>query len=358
MTHRIYAALDQTVIALTNHDGDWNVETGLTEYQPQCIAVDSEEPDRVFVGTFNDGLWRSTDGGDSWSRVDEAFSSARVMAVAIDSHDCPNGYGTVYAGTEPSALYRSEDGGETWTECDGLTDLASEPDWAFPARPDTHHVRWIEPHPTAARHLSVSIEMGALVTTTDGGQTWQDRVPGSPRDAHTLATHPDAPERLYAAAGDGYIRPGREYAESHDGNATWLYQTDGIEHHYGWSIAVDPGDPDTQLISASYSPAQAHQIDGEGLHDSSPNHRSDGPLAVIYRQSGEKPWQRCTDGLPAPEGTFVPVLAADENTTETFYALTNHGLYRSDDAGAMWTQVDIPWEENYRTHHPQSLVIV
>ncbi|UPM44969.1 sialidase family protein [Halocatena salina] len=357
MAERIYAALEDVLVVLTTRDGDWDVDTRLTDYQPQCVAVAPEDRDLVFTGTFNNGLWRSTDGGDTWTSIGDQLSSDRVMALAIDTQERPQGYGTVYAGTEPSALFRSVDGGETWTECSGFTDLASKPDWAFPGRPDTHHVRWIESDPIEAGHLYVSIEMGALVTTKDGGKTWTDRVPGSPRDVHTLATHPDAPGRLYAATGDGYITAGREYAESRDGSVTWTYHSDGIEHQYGWGLAVDPGDPDTQLLSASYSPAQAHRVEGKGLHGPSPAHRSDGPLAVIYRRSGQDPWQRCTEGLPAPEGTLIPVLAADESEVGTFYALTNHGLYRSTDAGVTWTQLEIPWQENYRTQHPQSLVI-
>jgi hypothetical protein len=42
--------------------------------------------------------------------------------------------------------------------------------------------------------------------TRDGGQTWEDRKPGSQPDAHALATHPAAPDRVYEAAGGGVAR--------------------------------------------------------------------------------------------------------------------------------------------------------
>lgn len=355
MARRIYAALDQQLLVLTAQDDDWQTVSQFADHRPRCLAVDDE---RVYMGTFNDGLWRSTDSGTSWASIDDQFPFDRVMAIATDPNERPNGYSTIYAGTEPSALFRSEDGGDTWQECPALTDLASKPDWAFPGRPETHHVRWIEPDPRAAGHLYVSLEMGALVTTTDGGQTWADRTPGSPRDAHTLATHPDAPGRLYAAAGDGYIIRGRGYAERDGESTPWEYPSDGLNHHYGWSIAVAPNDPDTQLLSASYSPVQAHRTDGSGRHGPSPEHRYNGAHATIYRRTGNGMWQECTDGLPDPDGMLVPVLVADQGKPSDFYALTNHGLYQSDDAGETWSQLDIAWPEEYSDQHPRDLKIV
>lgn len=127
---------------------------------------------------------------------------------------------------------------------------------------------------------------------------------GSPRGVHTLATHPDSPGRVYAATGDGLEKKGHEYAESTDGNKTWTYQATGIDHHYGWAIAVDPGDPKTRVLTASPSAGRAHDIENEEIrtHDE-PND----PLSVIYRYQGDEPWKQCTEDLPEPTGTFVPV---------------------------------------------------
>jgi len=87
--------------------------------------------------------------------------------------------------------------------------------------------------------------------TPDGGETWVDRPEGSRRDTHALATHPDAPDRVYAAAGDGF-------AESHDRGDSWRVVDRGLGHGYVWGLAVDPGDPETALVSAASGARAAH----------------------------------------------------------------------------------------------------
>lgn len=277
------------------------------------------------------------------------------MAVAVAKQDRPQGYGMIYAGTEPSAIFRSDDGGDTWTECSGLTDLDSATEWSFPGRPDTHHVRWIEPDPNTPERVYVSIEAGAVVTTNDRGKTWVDRAPGSPIDAHTLATHTDSPDRMYAAAGDGLREEGHEYAESTDGNKSWTYQATGIDHHYGWAVAVDPSDSETRVLTASPSAGRAHDVEDEAIrtHDE-PND----PYSVIYRRQGDEPWHQCTEGVPEPSEIFVPVLATIDSEQGTFYTLTNCGLYQSTDSGKTWEKLNLSWDEDYQDQQPRSIVAI
>ena len=353
MTTQIYAALDYTLLVIEEQGGNWDINQHFdSNERPYAVAVDPYAPERAYLGTFNDGLWRTVDGGDSWSRISSEFSSSRVMAVAVAAEDHSQDYGTVYAGTEPSMVYRSDDGGDTWRECSGLTDLDSATEWSFPGRPDTHHVRWIEPDPNDSERLYVSIEAGAVVTTPDRGETWIDGVPDGPFDAHTLTTHPDAPGRVYAAAGDGQVEDGHTYGESTDGGESWLYSADGIEHTYGWAVAVDPGNPDSRVLTSSLGAGRAHDVEDEAIrtHDE-PND----PYSVAYRRQGEEPWQRCTEGFPDPTGLFVPVLATVSDEPGTFYALTNHGLYRSADSGESWNELGLSWKDEYRDQQPRNV---
>ena len=318
--------------------GEWSER--LVGHDIECVAADPAVPERVFVGTEDAGLQRSADGGETWTTA--LTAGDRVTSVTVSPHD-PE---VVWAGTEPSAVYRSTDSGETWSNVDqrstetasgepraaertGLTDLDSASRWSFPPRPHTHHVRWLTVAPDDPDVLYVAIEAGAFVRSPDAGETWADHPTGGRRDNHTLAVHPDAPERVYTAAGDGY-------ALSPDGGVTWSYPQSGLDHRYVWGVAVHPDDPETVVVSSATGPRGAHSTSGE---------------SYVYRTTGGA-WHRSMDGLPGPDGLARAVFATD---ADGFLALTNHGLFHSNE-GAAWERVG-SWDDSFE-QVPRGLVAV
>ena len=283
---RLHAAFPDRVLAVA--DG---TVAAIELADVQCLAAADGE---VLVGTW-DGLYRL---GDDPERV----LDGHVTAIA-------RGDGEWWAGTEPSAVYRSADG-DDWEQLPELTTLPSASSWSFPPRPDTHHVRWLEPDPTREGRWYVAVEAGALVRTDDAGTTWRDRVPEARRDTHELATHPDAPGRLYCAAGDGY-------AESSDGGDTWTFPQSGLDERYCWSVAVDPADPDLRILSSARSATQAHR---QGV-------------SSVYRKQGAADWER-VDALPHGDGCYRAVVRAVGDGA--FVGCSNRGVFRSDDSGDSW----------------------
>ena len=183
-----YAALEDRLLVVRGSGRDWTLRERLKESDIECVAAAPAAPERIFVGTVETGLERSTDGGDSWEAT--LHAGDRVTAVTVD----PNDPDVIWAGTEPSGLYRSTDGGETWTERPGVLDLPSTDQWSFPPRPDTHHVRWIAVDPTNPERLYVAVEAGALLLSTDGGESWPNDRPGrattTTRSRHTPRRQP------------------------------------------------------------------------------------------------------------------------------------------------------------------------
>lgn len=321
---RLFAATGDAVAQIDSLDGqavttDLNLEgRGVT-----CVAVDPHDPDRVFAGTFDRGIYRTRDGGQNWESVGTGMADARVPSLAISSCERVNGLSVVYAGTEPSMLYRSEDDGETWLPSSALTELPSAPTWSFPPRPWTHHVRWIALHPIDPATIYVGIELGGVMVTRDGGATWEDRKPGSQFDAHAIATHPAAPDRVYEAAGGGV-------AISHDAGATWQAADEGMDRHYSWGLAIDAADPDLWYVSASFGPREAHRGDGDAE-------------AVLFRKRGNAPWQPLggngsTLERPLP---FMPyaLVVPRRQPNALIAGLQNGDLLLTEDAGETWRQV-------------------
>ena len=296
----------------------WLVEEHLKDKSPESLSIDPTDPGLVYCGTEGAGVWRSENAGRTWAPVGVDVLPVTVTAVAVSAGEA----GVVYAGTEPSAIFRSDDGGDTWGELSGLRALPSSQSWSFPPRPETHHVRWIEPDPVVPGRVFVAIEAGAFVRTADGGRTWLDRVRGGPLDTHTAATHKMAPGKVYAAAGDGYF-------ESGDAGESWSRPVEGLQHRYVVGVAVDPGDPSAVIVSAASGPFVAY-----------------GPRraeAYVYRRTGRRAFELAMEGLPDAQGTVASRFATDRHEPGVIYATNNHGIFRTADAGQTWTALEIPW---------------
>jgi photosystem II stability/assembly factor-like uncharacterized protein len=304
---RLYAATGEAIARLDAAGTGWRAQIGLAGSGAQCLAVDSADPDTVYAGLRDGGVRRSTDGGHTW--VDCGLPAPQVFSLAVSAAD-----GAVYAGTEPSALYRSDDRGETWRELQGLLDLPSQPTWSFPPRPWTSHVRWIAPSPHEADVILVGIELGGLMRSTDGGETWEDHRPGAQRDVHSLTWHPHADGWAYEAGGGGA-------AWSDDHGASWHPADQGRDRHYTWSVAVDPEDPELWYVSSSTGPFAAH-----GGSD---------PQARIYRRE-DGGWRALGGGLPEPLPSMPYALLAENG--RVLAGLATGELWESHDRGASWQQ--------------------
>ena len=193
---RLYAATGDAIARLDESAEGWFVEVSLSGSGAQCVAADPFDADTAYAGLRDGGVRRSRDAGRTWH--DCNLPQPAVFSLAVSAAN-----GAVYAGCEPSALFRSDDRGETWRELDSLLELPSRPTWSFPPRPWTSHVRWIAPCPYDADLLLVGIELGGLMRSTDGGESWEDHRPGAQPDVHSLAWHPTARGRAYEAGGGG-----------------------------------------------------------------------------------------------------------------------------------------------------------
>jgi photosystem II stability/assembly factor-like uncharacterized protein len=302
---RLYAAGNDAVAVIENG----GVRVALEGRGARCLAVDPEDPDTLYVGTSDEGLFKSEDGGESWQEL-SGIEYPSITALALSSAD-----GALYAGTEPSALFVSRDGGDSWRELEDLRRLPSAPTWSFPPRPWTSHVRAIALSYADPDLVVAGIELGGVLRSTDGGETWQDQRPGAQADCHSLAAHPQSSELLYESGGGGF-------AQSRDFGDSWESSDAGMDLRYVWGLAVDVEDPGLVYASAAPGPFQAH---GSGFSD-----------AAIYRRVADEEWEPILEGLSA----FPYALCPDPEVPGTLYAAFGDGqVMRSQDAGKSWDEV-------------------
>jgi hypothetical protein len=302
---RLLVCTGHGLVRVERKDGSWRSDALLEDVRARCVAA---RDGRLLVGS-RDGAVLSPDGGATWQRADLPESDVYSVAIGPD--------GTLYAGTEPSRLFRSHDGGR-WDELEALQAIPSRERWSFPPRPWTSHVRWIAPDPHRPERLLVGIELGGLMYSDDGGETFTDHRPGAERDVHTLAWHPRAQDRAYEAAGGGA-------AWSRDGGWSWEPADDGRAHRYCWALAVDPGEPERWYVSAAHGPRQAH---------------GGGPAAAgLYRWEGAGPWEPIGAGLPQPIDSMPYALAS--SSSGLFAALADGRIYHSADRGEGWEELPV-----------------
>jgi photosystem II stability/assembly factor-like uncharacterized protein len=325
----IFLTTGDDLVRLERAEGNtWRARTLLEGIGAQCVAVDPTNPRRIYVGTFDEGLHRSLDAGETWAGVSAGIAETRVMSVAFAPARSVDGVASVYAGTEPSAIYRSEDDGATWIPFPSLQQAPSQPTWSFPPRPWTSHVRWMAAHPRDPDIFYAGIELGGVMITRDAGETWEDRKPGSYHDCHALATHPLAPDRIYEAAGEGV-------AWSDNAGLTWQPADEGLRHRYVWALAVDPADPSCWYVSAASGAGAAHRSQGNAG-------------AGLYRKRGSNPWELiCGGSSGLPESLpFMPyALITVADRPGLILTAFQHGeFWESVDHGASWARLSVDWQ--------------
>src|SRR6266566_3420769 len=120
----------RAALLIARRASTWTVEEHLGGRSPECVAVDTRDPTRVYCGTAGAGLFRSRDTGRNWEPVGPGIEHGAITAVAVGHAEQADGFGIVYAGTEPSAVFRSDNGGDSWVDLAGLRALPSANTWS------------------------------------------------------------------------------------------------------------------------------------------------------------------------------------------------------------------------------------
>lgn len=268
------------------------------------LAVHPRDPSIIYAAG-GDGVYMSHDRGASFEQLDSPMNAMRVWQVTIDPID-PD---TIFAGTCPAAVFRSHDAGQHWEKV--CADFAEEC-----ANVGTPRITGLAVDPSDHRVVWAGAEVDGVRLSLDGGDTWT-RVTGGlldEPDIHDIEVIPTSRGRVCV------VIP-REICISDDGGDSW--QGIGARTHFSMpycrSIAVKQDDPNVMFV---------------GTGDT-----ATGEAGAIQRShDGGRTW--AAPRLPVPPNSYISGFATHPADPNLILACTHLGqLYASADAGDWWVKL-------------------
>lgn len=234
-----------------------------------CIAINPKNPNIVWVGTgennsqrsvsWGDGVYKSVDGGKSWKNMG-LNRSEHIGKILIDPRNTDVVYvasqGPLWGPGGDRGLYKTTDGGMTWTtvltisENTGVTDVVMDP-----RNPDV----LVAASYQRRRHVWTLINGGpesAVYKSSDAGKTWRKITSGLPSGdigRIGLAISPVNPDILYAIIEASEDKGG--FFRSKDGGETWekMNNYNTVSAQYYNEVFCDPVNPDKVYLMDTYS---------------------------------------------------------------------------------------------------------
>ncbi|HET89561.1 MAG TPA: hypothetical protein ENN99_02315 [Chloroflexi bacterium] len=323
--------------------------TGLTFYPIRTLVTDPQNPHVLYAGTDYDGIWKSTDGGDTWF---ESGSGLDRGLIVFDIEIDPQDTDTLYAGLAGGValaignIYNSEDGGATWTIKDAGLPRSSE------TSSYTNGILTLALDPDDPARLYAGTVFDGAFVTTDGGEAWTPISEGLPylsypdwfREVSSLAIDPHHGNRVAAIAGGKYhvwddingwekVSDDTLSSESHlyfhPADPAILYCPNRL---HGFSKSADGG-VNWEHFRAGIFDVAFHTLFPDTLYGV---HRGDfNEIGGVYKSDDQgETWSEAYPGVMAQA---VQSVVVDPQDSDRMYAGTGNGhFFRTQDGGITW----------------------
>ncbi len=343
----------------------------------RALAGVPTQPNVFYIGFDNGGVWRSTDYGSTWVPLFDHEPTGSIGAIAVAQSD-PN---TIYVGSGAGIIrpdlavgdgvYKSTDGGKTWTHL-GLR--------------DSQMIAMIEVDPTNPNRLFVAAlghpygpnaERG-IFRSTDGGQSFEKVLY---KDEYTSANDvridPSNASTVYATLwqqqqsyieGQGFGGAGNGIFKSTDGGTTWRQLTEGLPAVIQANLAIAASNPNvlyaTVAGTATEGPAPRSTTGVVGFYKST-DAGEHWHVAVNEPNAPAGTRARVPDGRPLARigGGDLPTIAVDPKNENVVYS-SSTVFWRTEDGGLTWSAVrGAPGGDDYQKTwinpiHPEILLAV
>lgn len=295
-----------------------------------AVAVAPSDPNIIYVGSgeglhrpdlsVGDGMYKSTDGGKTWSHLG-LRDGQQLRQIAIDPHDPDRLFvavvGHPYGPNPERGIYRSLDGGKTFErvlykdENTGASDVRLDP-----SDPNTVYAALWESREGPWENGVWNGTNGGIFKSIDGGKTWNQLTQGLPNDIvqANLAVSPSSPKSLIAAI-----------ATTHDvGISVGLYRTD--DAGASWRKITDDTRPGTRIGGGDLPQPAFDPKDANTLYSTS---------IVTWRSTdGGKTW---TGIRGAPGGDDYQNIWINPNDPKIILLASDQGAIITVNGGETWS---------------------
>ncbi len=291
------------------------------------VAVNPKNPNTIFIGAADGGVWRTYDEGKSWRSVSDEFPTQAMGAIAINPVDT----NIIYAGTgeanfalnmfDGGGMMKSTDGGTTWFEIGQslLPDYGRASDIVInPQNPDMVFVAI----PDGVRDANRT----GIYRSTDGGTTWNLVLPGMMTDIVIDSRNPNVLYTVSSPVSSGRTVPNPGMFKTTDSGENWLPIDIGVDNGTmgRTSIAISRSDPNILLIGVS-------ELSGSGRTYL---------LGLFRTMDGGATWEKLTVPFDymVSQGWFDNIVGIHPTNPDILYA-GGVKLIRSGDGGKTWARI-------------------
>jgi photosystem II stability/assembly factor-like uncharacterized protein len=281
-------------------------------YSIGAVEIDPSQPNIVWVGTgenvggrhvgFGDGVYKSTDGGKTWTNMGlEESEHISTMIVHPENSDVVwvSAQGPLWNSGDQRGLYKTTDGGETWTkvlgndEWTGVTDVVMDP-----RDPDVLYAATWDRHRTVGAYMGGGPGSG-IHKSTDGGETWTELtngIPSSNLGKIGLAISPQRPDTVYAAIELDRTTGG--VFMSKDRGESWTKMSDAVSGgtgpHYYQELYASPHHHGELFLVSNYTlhstdhgaTFETINTDDKHVDDHAIAFREDDPNYILFGSDG------------------------------------------------------------------------